>query len=629
MNMKKSFIITALSALLFVNMGCSDYLDVNKNTDAPDEVEGYLYLAGIQQAYQGLYWDCRAFAPLAQMQGTSSYASFAANYYSVGSDAGGELWRMNYWNQGMNLENLINQSVAAQNWTLAGIGLAMKAYSWDQTTKAHGEMPLYDAYVDGLLSHRYDSQEAIYKQIRSWAQKAIEYLEKEDPTDYGTKVSANDYIYGGDKSKWVKFAYGVLVRNLASLSNKKDFASTYADSLITCAAKSLTSASDIAAVNVAAGGNSAAYSSYNNFWGITRSNIGYSYYQHDFAVQIMTGTVPVYNEATGDKELDTESANTYHPYVYMPNQIITDTLKVAGHYDPRMAVKLSTLDGADYSGINDADAVMAYQYFGSGFTGSAGPIGTAPSLYGSKATTYNSDNVGSGRWLFRDDAPYILMSPAEIYFDVAEAYWKKSDKANALAAFKAGVAADMDFTVTYLTPGSTSAPTMLKDKISKSLFTSLAASYLAGPYCGELTESTLTLSHIMMQKYVSLYPWGALEAWTDLRKYFFDLQYDGEYPYSNNGWTLNQVNQKWDTDASKVYKGFYLSPAQVQNRKGTYYTQNHGSPCFRIRPRYNSEYMWNKPSLESLLPISGTAENYQCSIPWFAYPGEMPTKIAN
>lgn len=87
------------------------------------------------------------------------------------------------------------------------------------------------------------------------------------------------------------------------------------------------------------------------------------------------------------------------------------------------------------------------------------------------------------------------------------------------------------------------------------------------------------------------------------------------------------IDQKWDTDPTKVYKGLYLAPAQVQSRKGSYNTRNHGSPCYRIRPRYNSEYMWNVPSLESLKPISGTAENYQCSIPWFAYPGDMPTSL--
>ncbi len=66
-------------------------------------------------------------------------------------DAGGEVWRMVYWNQGMNLENLINQSVEAQDWTLAGIGYAMKAFSWDMMTKIHGELPMKQAFVPGLL----------------------------------------------------------------------------------------------------------------------------------------------------------------------------------------------------------------------------------------------------------------------------------------------------------------------------------------------------------------------------------------------------------------------------------------------------------------------------------------------
>ena len=52
---------------------------------------------------------------------------------------------------------------------------------------------------------------------------------------------------------------------------------------------------------------------------------------------------------------------------------------------------------------------------------------------------------------------------------------------------------------------------------------------------------------------------------------------------------------------------------------------NNGSPCFRLRPRYNSEYMWNKGNLDALLPIGGQELDYQCSIMWFCYPGDMPT----
>ena len=98
--MKKFSIIYVLTSILLALSftSCDDYLDVNRNEDAPDYVEAHLYLAGIEQEYFGLYWDIRALGPLTQMMGTSSYTSFATHYYSLASDAGGELWRMVYWN---------------------------------------------------------------------------------------------------------------------------------------------------------------------------------------------------------------------------------------------------------------------------------------------------------------------------------------------------------------------------------------------------------------------------------------------------------------------------------------------------------------------------------------------------
>lgn len=263
--MKRILIIGSFIVLLTGITGCKKYLDVNTNIDAPAAVEGYLYLAGIQQAYEGIYWDIRALGPLTQMMGTTSYTTFATHSYSEGSDAAGELWRMAYWMQGMNLENMINQSEAAEDWTLAGIGYAMKAFSWDLMTKANGELILKDAFVPGLLSHNYDYQKDIYPQIRQWAYKAVELLERPDNHDYGTRITDNDFIYRGDKSKWIKFAYGVIVRNLASLTNKTDFVSKYGDSLVIAASKSFQTSADDATLTIAGGSQSAPYSSFNNF----------------------------------------------------------------------------------------------------------------------------------------------------------------------------------------------------------------------------------------------------------------------------------------------------------------------------------------------------------------------------
>lgn len=641
--MKKIISFILSSFLLSGFAGCEKYLDVNKNTDAPDQVEDYLYLAGILSSYQGVYYDIRALGPLSQMLGTSSYTNFATNYYSPSSDAAGELWRVNYWLQGMNLENMINQAVEAGHWTLAGIGYAIKAFTWDCLTKYHGEAPMKEAYIPGLLSHHYDYQKEIMAQVRAWAEKAIEYLEMEDNTAYGKNLSANDIAYNGDKAKWIRFAHAIIVSDLAALTNKSDFPSAYAEDLISHAQLAFASNDDNFTVQRGGGGKEAQFSVYNNFWGTFRNNLNNVYWQSDFMVQISTGTVPEYDPASGDK-VDTEAVDSLgnpvdprFPFKLAEKQILCDTSKAAGHYDPRVAVKLSTADGRFYNDMDKADSIKKWVYYGSGFTSASGPIGTAPNLFGFRAANANVDYEGQGRWIFRDDAPYILLTASQVQFDLAEAYWKLGKKAEALSAWKKGVELDVDFTGRYMNPGKPEALTDSTWKaggaqpggtmIAKATYDALAQEYLEGPYVGGMSEADFTLSHIMMQKYVAQWPYGALEAWTDLRKYHFDIQYAGDYPSLNNGWTLSEVEQKADTDETKVFKGFYLAPAQVENRRIKYDVRNQGSPAYRVRPRYNSEYMWNQKSLDELKPISGNADNYHTSIPWFAYPGETPESL--
>ena len=603
---------------------CDDYLDVNKNTDAPDYVDGYLYLAGIEQSYQELYYDLRAIAPLTQMMGTSSYVSYALHYYSRNSDAAGQVWRMLYWSQGMNLENMINQSLEAQNWTLAGMGYIMKAYSWDVATKQHGEMPMKEAYEAGRLSHDYDYQPEIYAQIREWAKTGIELLQREDNSVYGSKISNNDYIYHGDKDKWIKFGYAVIVRNLASLTCKRDFKAKYYDEFIDACSKAFAGNSDNATVEVGGGGADASESAYNNFWGPYRSNLSWSYFQHDYAVEVFTGTVPYY-DANGDKV--PVDSNTYCPYELASKQVICDTLEEAGHMDPRVFAKLATVDKDSLATIDDWMTLRKLRYFGGGFTGYSGPIGSAPSFFGRNHAS-DDDAEGNGRWLYRNNAPYILSTYAEVLFDKAEVQYKYGDKTEAFETWKQAIAADMEFTASYLVPGvaiqNSGTGAHQGDKITAATFKKIAQEYLDGPYVAGLPMSDFDLSHIMMQKFVALYPWGAGEVWVDQRKYMYDIAYSGDYPSNGNGWDKTTLNQKSDDDPTKVYKGYYLYPAQVQGRKGSYNDDNNGSPCFRLRPRYNSEYMWNLPSLQALRPIAGDAKDYQCSIPWFAYPGDMP-----
>jgi hypothetical protein len=618
---------------MFFNIGCKDYLDVNNNVDAPDYVEDYLYLSGVIQTYQDITFDLTyAILPMISMWSTTNTYGYASHFYPKSSDTGALIWRTVYWNQGMNIENMINEAKEAEHWTLVGIGYAIKAYSWDVLAKVYADAPLKQVFDEERTQFDYDSQADIYEAVREWANEAIKYLEMEDKTSYGTKLTGNDWIYKGDAAKWKKFAYGVIVRNLASLSNKTDFTSKYADELIAAAGKALATSDDDAMVEVAGGSDKALYSAYNNFWGTYRGNLGVTYFQNDYLVQLMTGTIPKYG-LDGKRVKQDPVPNSYYPYELLEQQFITDTLvKVTGHYDPRVAVKLSTASDPKYEYIDNADSVKAHQYYGgqnnTTRTNPAAKV-TTPQLYGRTVAVKNSiqtlPNDGIGRWLFRDNAPYVLMTAAEIKFCLAEAYWKKGDKANAYKAFKDAVRNDLDFTVKPLYPG-TKGTEGGGDKVTAAVYQNLSDEYYAGPYVEGLGESNLTLSHIMLQKYVALYPWGGIEAWTDLRKYHYDIVYTGDYPSKGNGWDDTRlINTKRDENATKVFKGFFLGASKdIEFRNTAFNIDNDGAPCYRIRPRYNSEYMWNLESLEKLKPISGTAPNYQCSIPWFAYPGEVP-----
>lgn len=650
--MKKIFTLVLLTVTLFSFSSCKTWLDVNQNVDAPDRVDAYLYLAGILSNYQGVYWDIRATGELTQMlHGYSS--NYGNHFYTANSDAAGETWRYVYWLHGKNLENLIDQSVAAENWTLAGIGYTIKAMDWDNLTKLNGEAPMKQAYEPGRLAHEYDYQDDIYAQVIEWAETAIEYLEMEDNTEYGSTLVNSDLAFKGNKEKWLKVAHGVIVSNLASLTCKADFKEKYYQTLCQHAALALQTNDDNFTVRVDGGGVESQGSGYNQWWGVYRGNLD-GYRQGDYAVQVMTGTIPVRSESgTKVKRTDIPEGMEddpyykYYPYEYI-DPIVCDTVREAGHFDPRVTLKIASLDSRYYTDMNKADSVMKWRYYGgttSSSTQQNSAEGTIANIWGTRSCDYASAGAYDyeGRWLYRNDAPYILMTAAEIKFMLAEAQFVAGDKAAALETWKEAVKLDVDMNALYMNEGkekvlSEDKETGVKtyaiggekggDHITKSLYNSLAAAYKAGPFVDGMTLDKFTLSHIMMQKYVALFPWGASEVWVDLRKYHYDIPNNAGYPSMGDGWdNITSMNYKKDTDPTKVFKGFYLLPMTVEGKNGRFDYRNEGSPCYRLRPRYNSEYMWNMASLKALTPIPGDQDNYQCSIPWFAYPNGYPETV--
>lgn len=599
MNWKMKKIGKIFIVLLVLGLAsCSEWLDVNKNVDSPDSVQPILRLGPVLAAYEGISYDLRAVAPICEyFSGTSTYVTnFGVSHtYIAGSDAAGESWRMVYWLQGMNIEDMIKDGRELGQSTMVGIALAVKAYSWHILASLHGDLPVKEAFVPGLLSHNYDDQEYAYKMVRTWARQAIAELEKSDKNGYST-ISTADLVYGGNVDRWKKFAYAVLARNYLTISSKNV---AYLDSAIDCANKSFASSADDANLKFQATGVSGT----SNFFGVLRANLTNVFSQSDYITQVMTGTIPAYNSSG--------AIDGYSQY-----QSVTDT----SVFDPRTVLLLGTTDTLP---ANQNDIKKGtYKFIGTRLANSV-----AVTLYGTTITPTLLTS-GTGRWLYRDDAPWPLTSYSEIQFVKAEALFRQGKKTEAFDAFKNGVAGHMEFVKRLILPGTpvknaaNKQTSVIGDKIGTARFTTLANDYMNSKFVNNLPLASFSLSHIMMQKYVALFPWS-LETWNDLRRYHYDLVLGPNgIPVTGTSWTPDIVFHKQDSDPARVYKGFYLPAADVLNRRTKFATVNQGSPAYRLRPRYNSEYMWNLPSLKKILPIPGDADNYSTSLVWFCVPNK-------
>lgn len=103
-----------------------------------------------------------------------------------------------------------------------GIAEVMAAYNSALIADMFGNAPFSQAALadkDGLpvyMNPKIDTQEEIYAQVMQYLDDAIADLQKSDVRPIG----GNDLLYGGDKTKWLQFAYGLKARYTMRLLNR-------------------------------------------------------------------------------------------------------------------------------------------------------------------------------------------------------------------------------------------------------------------------------------------------------------------------------------------------------------------------------------------------------------------------
>lgn len=515
---------------LLLATSCEDYLDINRNPNGPEKVTANLYLAPmLQEIVQSPQWDTRMIGYY-----TQNFANYLAS--SSGYDAHGtpawtsdmaQHWRTVYWKMGWNLTDMITLSENEERWDLAGIGYVLRAWGWQSLVDMHGPIILKEAFQPGLYAFKYDTEEEVYEEVIRLLDIAIEYLNRTDGAVSAAFAGKGDQVYAGDRIKWKRFAYGLKALNLSQLHNKT--ALYNADAVISAVDSSFISNADNAYIKFAGTVSTDA-----SFFGPMRGNF-LAARPSAFIVGLLNGT-------------------TFGTIV-----------------DPRIRIMLPP-------SVNIIAGGTTYV----GVTPTAGYLGIAANdrpynLYGLNSVA--AAPAGTvGMYVFKNDTRWPMMTYSQLQFIKAEAAYRKADKTTALTAYTNGVSAAIDFANLYsgTTTYGTASPVTGAEK------TAFIASAVPA------ASVDLNMSMIMCQKYVHMWAWGAMNIWTDLRRYHYTDVFPG--------------------DVNQVFRGFTIPPLAAESN---------GKPIYRVRPRYNSEYVWN---MDALKLIGADQLDYHTKVLWIAQP---------
>jgi hypothetical protein len=546
--MKNLFKLFILTAVLISSVGCKKYLDINSDPDTPQFPDASsVFPAMLSAIPRGTQYDARFISRYIQNfgQNTTDYIWDLHGFqgYPSASDAGGDIWRQCYYGLGANLNYIINEGVKKGQWDYVGAAYALKAMMFQMTTDMHGEIIFKDAFKENTSSFAFDSQESVYKGVDSLCRIALGYLSRTDLSASNSALSKGDFIYTGDRAKWIRFTNGLLARNFHRLTNKANY---QADSVIYYADQALASGADDFVVPFDASKNDDS-----NFFGTFRDNLG-AFRQTKFVVAMLDGTA---------------LAGVSNP----------------ANRDPRMKQMLSasgdtTNGNGGYRGV-DAGLGDPLNSSTTSALRVASPFGDA--TYGNPSAA--RFDPSRGKYLFRDKVVHPIMTYSEMQFIKAEAsFIKYGANATAYTAYLNGINGHFAFINRATFPRSNT-PLYTNAAITTAEQTSYTNSANV-----KKTAATLTLTDIMLQKYIALWGWGFFETWVDMRRYHYtDLD---------------------PLTALPVYKGYQI-PTKVAT------TNPGGKLATRVRPRYNSEYVWNFPQLEA---IGATLPDYHVKEMWFS-----------
>jgi len=476
--MKKILYILVLSISF---SSCDKWLDVNENPDSADITvpTAEQRLPPLLAQFADCYESSGTRTALLTQQIAVTYAANNNNWNFTRWDANaansGWPWQAWYVNTGINIDPMIAAAEKVGAYHYIGVGKVMKAWGFGTLSDLFGMLP-YDQFDDpSIITPKFEDGSYIQEKVIGLLDEAIADLGKTQE-EFAPALSVGDMLNGGDVNKWIRLAYGLKARYLNHLAKK---ASYNPQAVLDALANA------------------------------PQTDAQSSIYQYvDEGPDVTSAS----KQALQYTNTGTTARITKLYYDYITNNYTGAPTGATNMEDPRidLLIPSSTLNGVltRTQGVDMQSALPA-----------TGPLARDSVYVQLRKAPYAPASgeriVSTGTWYTQRGSKGLLLTNAEMRFIEAEVKFRQNQPDAALAAYKAGIRSHMGIMG------------IAADRIEAYLNSSSVVQ----------VPANLTLSHIMIQKYIALS--YSPETFSDVRRMDYCTDASGNY-----------------NEASGIYKGF-------------------------------------------------------------------------
>ncbi|MDM8175120.1 SusD/RagB family nutrient-binding outer membrane lipoprotein [Olivibacter sp. LS-1] len=477
--MKKSVYILLLS---IVFTSCKKWLDINENPSSPNSTvpAPEQRLPPIIAQFADGYESAGTRVAFLAQQLAVTYANNnnwnLTRWYSNVSSANWP-WQSWYVNTAVNIQPLIEASEKVGAYHYIGAAKIMKAWGFGYLADFYGMLPYDEFDIPGNLTPRFDDGAYVQGKVIALLDEAIADLQKSQEIT-APDLAEGDILNGGKVENWIRLAYGLKARFLNHLTKKADYNPQAVLDALASAPQSDEQSSIMQYVDEeGVADNSKAALQYVNIGSTGRiTKLYYDYLSNNY-----TGA------PTGNNNME----------------------------DPRMDLLIPRMENREGQLVRTQFVDMSSDLPKAGpssynYSASSDRFSNKDSVYVQLRMDPTKPQAGqrilsTGSWYTQRGGKGLLLTNAEMRFIEAEVRLRLGQSTEALTAYKAGIRSHMSIM------GIT--PTVIEQFLSSSSVIQNAGD--------------LTMSHIMIQKYIALS--YSPEVWCDLRRMNYCTDASGSY----------------------------------------------------------------------------------------------------